>query len=160
MFFPIGDDNSARRIRPYVVFALIAVNVLVFLVQMMGGDVFTNAWAAIPFEITRGVDLTGTETIGTGAESAVLQHGDGPNPIQLTVLSSMFMHGGFMHIIGNMLYLWIFGDQIEDLLGHVKFVVFYLLCGIAAAAAQIIVAPDSHIPMVGASGAIAGVLGA
>ena len=84
----------------------------------------------------------------------------GPVPIQLTLLSSMFMHGSWMHILGNMLYLWIFGDQIEDALGHFKFLAFYIVCGVAAAFAQIFYSPDSVIPTLGASGAIAGVLGA
>jgi membrane associated rhomboid family serine protease len=158
--FPIGDDNSARRRRPYVVYGLVAANIVMFLVQFALGDAFTNGWAAIPFEITHGVDLIGPETIRAGSESAVIVHGNGPTPIQLTVLSSMFLHGGFMHLGGNMLYLWIFGDQIEDLLGHAKFAIFYLICGVVAAGAQIIASTGSHIPMVGASGAIAGVMGA
>jgi membrane associated rhomboid family serine protease len=89
-----------------------------------------------------------------------LRHYAGPTPIYLTLLTSMFMHGSWMHIIGNMLYLWIFGDQIEDELGHGKFLLFYLLCGLAAGLAQVFYSPDSLIPALGASGAIAGVLGA
>jgi membrane associated rhomboid family serine protease len=94
-----------------------------------------------------------------GQEFSIPQY-PGPSPIYLTLLSSMFMHGGWMHILGNMLYLWIFGDQIEDVLGHFKFLAFYLLCGLAAAFAQIGYHPDSVIPTLGASGVIAGVLGA
>ena len=160
MLFPLGDDNQGRHLTPYVVYALIAINVLVFLLQMTIGDPFTNAWAMVPFEITNGTDLTSPMRVDAGGQSAVLQHYPGPVPIYLTLLSSMFMHGSLLHIGGNMLYLWIFGDQIEDLLGHVKFVIFYLVCGFAADAAHIVSSPESAIPTLGASGAIAGVLGA
>src|SRR5690349_10116758 len=136
MFFPIGDDNSARKLKPYVVWTLIALNAVMFMIQFALGDTFTNGWAAIPYELTHGIDLIGPDTIRAGGDSAVIMQSAGPHPIWLTVLTSMFMHGGLMHIGGNMLYLWIFGDQIEDLVGHVKFALFYLLCGLAAAAAQ------------------------
>jgi membrane associated rhomboid family serine protease len=158
--FPIGDDNSQRRITPFLVFGLIGANALVWYLQLTAGEPFTYGWAAVPFEITRGTDLVQAAMVEAGGRvHAVPQH-PGPQPIQLTLLSAMFMHGGWMHILGNMLYLWIFGDQIEDLLGHWKFIAFYLACGIAAALAQIATSPDSVIPTLGASGAIAGVLGA
>jgi membrane associated rhomboid family serine protease len=158
--FPLGDDNSLRHRTPVVVYALILVNVLVFLAELSLGDRFVMGWSAIPYEITHGTDLTGNDLVRGGSEAVVLRHAPGPAPIQITLLSSMFMHGGWLHLLGNMLYLWIFGDQIEDLLGHAKFSIFYLGCGIVAALAQILIDPDSRIPTLGASGAIAGVLGA
>ncbi len=157
MLIPIADDNALRRSTPYIVYTIIAVNVLVWFLQLSGGDDFTAAYAAIPAEITTGTDLvTPVRVPGVG----VIPQAPGPSPIYITLLTSMFMHGGWMHIIGNMLYLWVFGDNIEDNFGHTKFTIFYLVCGVAAALAQIVVNPSSVIPTVGASGAIAGVLGA
>ena len=135
--FPLGDDNSMRRTTPYVTFVLIAINVLVFLLELQNGDAFIQEWAFVP----------GRFSENPGANIA-------------TIFSAMFMHGGWLHLGGNMLYLWIFGDNVEDRFGHVKFLIFYLLCGIAATFAQYYVSPGSTIPNVGASGAIAGVLGA
>ena len=134
---PLGDDNSARRITPVVTYALIVINVLFFLVELSSGDAFIQRWSVVPQRLLA-------------------------NPVGdfITVFTAMFMHGGWMHLIGNMLYLWIFGDNVEDRLGHAKFIVFYLLCGIAATFAQVLVDPTSNIPNLGASGAIAGVLGA
>jgi len=160
MVIPLGDERTGRDLTPYVVFALIAVNALVWLLQLSLGDSFTNGYATVPFEITRGQDLVGAQTIAVGGQSITIPEAPGPSPIYLTLLTSMFMHGGWLHILGNMLYLWIFGDQIESLLGHGRFLVFYLACGLAASAAQILVGPDSVVPSLGASGAIAGVLGA
>ena len=158
--FPLGDDNSNVRTVPFVVYALIAINALVFLLQMTVGDPFTYAWAAVPFEITSGVDIVRPVVVQAGGESFSIPQYPGPTPIYLTLLSSMFMHGSLMHIGGNMLYLWIFGDQVEDLLGHWRFGVFYLVCGLVADFAHILPDPGSVIPTLGASGAIAGVLGA
>jgi membrane associated rhomboid family serine protease len=160
MVMPLRDDDTDRRTTPVVTYALIAVNVLVWLIEMNAGDRFINGYSTVPFEITHGTDLVGTETISAGGESVALQLYPGPTPIYLTLLFSMFMHASWMHIGGNMLYLWIFGDNIEDRIGHAKFLVFYLLCGLAASAAHIMFGPDSKIPSLGASGAIAGVLGA
>ena len=160
MFIPLGDDNTDRHSTPLVVFALIAVNALVWFLQLSQGDPFTMAWATIPLEISSGDDLVGVHRIVVGGEAHPLRHYPGPSPIYLTLLSAMFMHGGWMHIIGNMVYLFIFGDQIEDRLGKVKFLLFYLICGVVAGLAQVVYQPDSMIPCVGASGAIAGVLGA
>jgi membrane associated rhomboid family serine protease len=159
MLLPIGDDNYERRSTPYLVYLIVAINVVVFLIQLLPdiGDRFTYAYAAVPHEITTGEDLDTAIRIGP---RIVIPHYPGPSPIYLTLLTSMFMHGGFMHIIGNMLYLWIFGDNIEDNFGHGKFLIFYLACGFAASFAQILIDPDSVIPTLGASGAIAGVLGA
>lgn len=135
--FPIGDDNSARRSFPVVTYALIALNVIFFMIEMSGGDEFIMRWAFIPRRFLA-------------------------NPANgfLTIFASMFMHAGWVHLGGNMLYLWIFGDNIEDRFGHLKFLVFYLLCGIVATFAQLGFNPGSQVPNVGASGAIAGVLGA
>ena len=134
--FPIGDDNSARRTFPVVTYALIALNVLFFFVETSGGDAFIMKWAFVPRRFV--------------ANPAV----DAP-----TLFTSMFMHGGWLHLGGNMLYLWIFGDNVEDRFGHIKFIVFYLLCGLAATFAQLAFSAGSNVPNLGASGAIAGVLG-
>ncbi|MEO6094854.1 MAG: rhomboid family intramembrane serine protease [Fibrobacteria bacterium] len=160
MLIPLGDDNSGRRITPYVVYGLVAANALVWYLQLTQGASFTYGYSAVPYEITHGVDLTRDGMVDIRGQDFPVPQYPGPAPIYLTLLSSMFMHGSWMHILGNMLYLWIFGDQIEDALGHLKFLGFYLLCGLAAAAAQIGYSPDSVIPTLGASGAIAGVLGA
>jgi len=134
---PIGDDNSARRIVPVVTYALIAINVLFFFVELSAGDAFIERWSVVP--------------------SRLLAN---PAGDFITVFTAMFMHGGWLHLLSNMLYLWIFGDNVEDRLGHGKFIIFYVLCGIAATFAQVLVNPNSNIPNLGASGAIAGVLGA
>jgi len=135
--FPIGDDNSGERSFPVVTYALIALNVLFFLVELNGGDSFIQQWSLVPRRFL--------------ANPA----GDFP-----TVFTSMFMHAGWIHLLGNMLYLWIFGDNVEDSFGHAKFLIFYLLCGIAATLAQLVFTATSSVPNLGASGAIAGVLGA
>lgn len=135
--FPIGDDNSGRRSTPVVTFALIAINVAVFLIELQRGDAFITEWAFIPARFS-----------------------NDPSADVLTLISAMFMHGGWMHLGGNMLYLWIFGDNVEDRFGSVRFLLFYLAAGLVATFAQYAVNPASAIPNVGASGAIAGVLGA
>lgn len=135
--FPIGDDNSARRTIPLVTYGLIVINVIFFFVELSGGDAFIQKWAFIPsrFLADPGGDL-------------------------LTIFTSMFMHAGWLHLGGNMLYLWIFGDNVEDRFGHLKFIIFYLLAGVAATLAQLAFSAGSNVPNLGASGAIAGVLGA
>jgi membrane associated rhomboid family serine protease len=135
--FPIGDDDSAERTVPIVTYALIALNVLFFFVELSGGEPFIQRWSVVPSRLMAN-----------------------PAGDFITVFTSMFMHGGWLHLGGNMLYLWIFGDNVEDRFGHAKFAVFYLLCGIAATIAQVVVSTGSDIPNLGASGAIAGVLGA
>lgn len=160
MFFPLGDDNSARHRTPYVVFAIIALNAYVWWLQLRGGERFTNAFSVVPYELTRGVDLAQTLMLRTSRGELPLRHFAGPDPLALTVFSAMFMHGSWMHILGNMLYLWIFGDQIEDRLGHIRFLFFYLGCGVLATIAHVMGDVNSVIPSLGASGAIAGVLGA
>jgi membrane associated rhomboid family serine protease len=151
-FFPIGDDNTERRIIPFVNYTLIAINVLVFLFQT---DKITLGYSVVPAEIMGGHDIKGPVP---GVKGLTL--GPSPSPIYLTILSAMFMHGGWLHLGGNMLYLWIFGDNVEDRMGHLKYLIFYLLCGFLATATHILVGPNSMIPSLGASGAIAGVLGA
>jgi membrane associated rhomboid family serine protease len=160
--FPIGDDNSDRHTQPVVNYAIIGVNILVFLLlqQLGGNDAFTYAFSLVPKEITTGVDLTGVQVVSDLlGRTFEVHHYRTPLPVYFNFLSSMFMHGSIMHIFGNMLFLFIFGDNLENLIGHLRYAIFYLLCGFAAAAAQIMMGPDSIIPMLGASGAISGVLG-
>ena len=134
---PIGDDNTSRRTFPLVTYVLIALNVLFFFVEQSGGDAFIEKWAFVP--------------------SRFLAN---PSGDSLTLLTSIFMHAGWVHLGGNMLYLWIFGDNVEDGFGHIKFTLFYLVCGLAATFAQLAFSSGSNVPNLGASGAIAGVLGA
>lgn len=134
---PIGDDNSLRKTIPIVTYILIALNVMFFLIELSGGEEFIKQWAFIPQRFTAN------------------PIGDFP-----TVFTSMFMHGGWLHLAGNMLYLWIFGDNVEDHLGKIKYIFLYLISGVAATFAQYVFSPHSTLPNVGASGAIAGVLGA
>jgi len=133
---PIGDDDSGRRTVPLVTYALIVMNVLFFFVELNGGDAFIMKWAFVP--------------------SRFLANPAGDFQ---TIFTSMFMHAGWVHLGGNMLYLWIFGDNVEDRFGHGKFIIFYLLCGVAATFAQLAFSTGSNVPNLGASGAIAGVLG-
>jgi membrane associated rhomboid family serine protease len=145
---PLRDDNPSSA-KPFVTITLIIMCVLVFFWQLAQGG-RGGALAAYSFGLVPSV-LFGLNELP--AEIAKV-------PPTFTVLTSMFMHGGWMHLIGNMLYLWIFGDNVEDSMGRVRYIVFYVLCGVAAALAQAIPDPQSTIPMVGASGAISGVLGA
>jgi membrane associated rhomboid family serine protease len=159
MVMPLRDDDTDRRTVPVVTYALIAVNILVWLIELSFGERFINGYSTVPFEITHNRDLVGMQTVHAGGQSIPIQLFPGPTPIYLTLLTSMFMHASWLHIAGNMLYLWIFGDNIEDRIGHAKFLGFYLICGLAASAADILFKPSSIIPSLGASGAIAGVLG-
>jgi membrane associated rhomboid family serine protease len=162
--FPIGDENERGHGPAFVTLAIIALNVLVFLfLQGAGapeGDEFTYGYSAVPFEITHGVDLTEPESIEVEGQQAAVPQEPGPSPIWLTLFSSIFMHGGWLHIAGNMLFLWVFGDNVEHRIGHVLYLVFYLAVGVIASLAQIMTNTDSVIPTLGASGAISGVLGA
>lgn len=161
--FPIGDDNSDRTITPIVNYAFIGINILVFLLlqQIGSNDAFSYAFSLVPREITSGVDLTGIIDIkdSTGKLIGEVQHYQTPLPVYFNFLSSMFMHGDIMHILGNMMFLWVFGDNLENMLGHIRYAAFYIVCGIAAALAQVVMDTSSVIPMLGASGAISGVLG-
>ncbi len=162
--FPLGDDNSDVTITPYVNYIFIALNILVFVfLQGIGGnDAFSYAFSLVPQEITSGVDLQNAVNVkdSSGQILGQIQHYQAPLGVYFNFLSSMFMHGDIMHIFGNMLFLWIFGDNIENLIGHIRYAIFYIVCGFAAAFAQIIMDTDSVIPMLGASGAISGILGA
>lgn len=135
--FPIGDDDTSRRTVPSVTYALVALNVVFFIVELSGGAPFIEKWAFVPSRFLA-------------------------NPLGdfLTLFTSMFMHAGWVHLGGNMLYLWIFGDNVEDRFGHIKFTIFYIICGLAATFAQLAFSIGSEVPNLGASGAIAGVLGA
>jgi membrane associated rhomboid family serine protease len=160
MVIPIGDDNTGRHITPVVAYGLIATNLAVWLFQLTAGEDFTYGYSTVPLEITQGTDLTSSQSVTVGGQTVTVPHAAGPSPIQLTLLTSMFMHASWMHFLGNMVYLWIFGDNVEDHLGHARFFFFYLMCGFAATLAMVFASPDSIIPGLGASGAIAGVLGA
>jgi rhomboid family protein len=135
MLFPIGDNNSSRRTLPVVTYALIALNALVFSIELNQGGSFIRQWAVVPRQLVAN-----------------------PSAEIPTIFTSMFMHAGWMHLLGNMLFLWIFGDNVEDRLGRAKFLIFYLVCGISATLAQVVVSAESSIPNLGASGAISGVL--
>jgi membrane associated rhomboid family serine protease len=172
MIFPIGDDNSGRTTAPVVNYLLIALNLLVFVFfQGLGSNErFTYAFSTVPEEIVTGRDVVTRDRV---VEEPVTHQrleipGLQPTPgsVYLTLLTSMFMHGGLAHIFGNMLFLWIFGDNIEDRLGHLRYLIFYLLCGILASLAHVFSTaalssnPSSLlVPSLGASGAISGVLG-
>jgi membrane associated rhomboid family serine protease len=176
MVLPIGDDNSDRLTTPFVNYAIIAINVFVFVFfQQLGeNDKFTYAFSTVPREIVTGEDIeTPPERITMASGVTVTMPGlqklpiSTPGAVYLTLLTSMFMHGGIAHIAGNMLFLWIFGDNVEDRMGHVKYLIFYLLCGLIASLAHVfttvaISGVDSRqalVPSLGASGAISGVLG-
>ncbi len=162
---PIHDENERGQGLAFVSLALIAINVVVFLVLQGAvataeGIDFTYGFSAVPYEITNNIDLTAPETITVDGQSFEVPQEPGPSPIWLTLLTSMFMHGGWLHLGGNMLFLWIFGDNVEHRIGHLPFLVFYLVVGVVASFAQILLRADSVIPTLGASGAISGVLGA
>jgi membrane associated rhomboid family serine protease len=133
---PVSDDDRSLRITPVVTYVLIALNALVFFLELNGGEAFIQRWAFVPSRFL-------ADPVGDFA----------------TLFTSMFMHAGWVHLLGNMLYLWIFGNNVEDRLGHATFTLFYLLCGLGATFAQLAVSTGSNIPNLGASGAIAGVLG-
>lgn len=149
--FPIGDDNRKVRHFPFITYLLMIANVAVFFLLQWHNPAFTYGYSVIPQEILSGIDLVKTVN--------KIPQAPGPQPIYLTLFTAMFMHGSILHLGGNMLYLWIFGDNVEDALGHGRFLLFYVMCGLVAAAAQIAGTPHSVIPSLGASGAIAGVLG-
>lgn len=166
---PIGDDNSDRRIFPIINYLLIAINILVFVFfQGMGtNDRFTYAFSTVPQEIMTGRDVVTPDQVVTDPTTGqqVLQPGLQPTPVPVdwTLLISMFMHGSWAHILGNMLFLWIFGDNVENTLGHIRYLIFYLVCGLIASLSQVyftvLLGSNPLIPSLGASGAIAGVLG-
>jgi membrane associated rhomboid family serine protease len=159
VLFPISDDDRHLMHPARVTIALVVVNVALFLWQLLNPE-FTNGWSVVPYEITHGVDINQTIGIQTQQGIQAFTLTAGPSPIYLTIFSAMFMHGGWMHLGGNLLYLWIFGDNVEHRFGSLKFLAFYLFSGIVATFAQIAMNPDGVIPNLGASGAISGVLGA
>jgi membrane associated rhomboid family serine protease len=143
---PLWDEIPTRKV-PIITIILVLINCLVYYYQffiVIDHNIFIYAYGLIPFEITKGVDL----------------FPPGPSPIYYTIFSSMFMHGSFIHLFGNMLYLWIFGNNVEDYLGKFRYIIFYVLSGVFAALGQVMVSSNSQVPMIGASGAVAGVLGA
>ncbi len=162
--FPIGDENERGHGPAFVSLVFIGLNIAVFLLlQGAGGpsgEDFTYGYSAVPFEITNNVDLVEPEPITIDGQTQQIPQEPGPSPIWLTLLTSMFMHGGWLHIFGNMLFLWIFGDNVEHRIGHLAYLAFYVVAGLVASFAQILVDTDSFIPTLGASGAISGVLGA
>lgn len=171
MLFPIGDDNTGRTTTPIVNYVLILINILVFVfLQGLGSnEKFTYAYSTVPAEIISGTDIVTRPVVVQNFTGQVIEMpGLQPTliPVYLTLITSMFMHGGIAHIFGNMLFLWIFGDNIEDRLGHIRYLIFYFICGILAGLAHVFVtvatASDKSsllVPSLGASGAISGVLG-
>ena len=168
MVFPIRDDNTGRQITPIVNYVLIAANVLVFLVfQGFGSnEKFTYAFSTVPQEIATGADIDQPVLVRdplSGDPVGRIDLQPTPGSVYLTLLTSMFMHGGIMHLLGNMLFLWIFGDNIEDDLGHARYTAFYLTAGLLASLAHVVstfaFGQNPYIPSLGASGAISGVLG-
>ncbi len=172
MVFPLYDDNSDRTMTPVINYAIIGLNILVFVfLQGLGSnDQFTYSFSTVPYEILHNQDVvTAARRVVdplTGQQLTIPGLGPTPISVYLTLFTSMFMHGGIAHIAGNMLFLWIFGDNIEDRLGHIKYLIFYLLCGVIAGLSHVfatgVFASDPNallVPSLGASGAISGVLG-
>src|SRR5215208_4821072 len=141
MVFPLYDDNADRTTTPFVNYAFIALNIFVFVVlQGLGSnDQFTYSFSTVPAEILQGRDIVTPARAVEYAGQRIMVPGLGPTPgsVYFTLFTSMFMHGGIAHIAGNMLFLWIFGDNIEDRLGHIRYVVFYLICGLIASLAHV-----------------------
>ena len=166
---PLGDDNTDRHTTPFVNYILIAINIIVFIFyQKMGADMaFTMGYAAVPAEILSGNDIVTSsqelKDVVTGQEYILPGLQKSPSPVWLTLITSIFMHGGWAHLGGNMLYLWVFGDNLEHRMGHLKYLGYYLLTGIIASFAYVfttyLFGDDPLIPSLGASGAISGVLG-
>ena len=167
---PISDDDSDRKRFPFVNYIFIIINILVFIVyQKFGSNLdFTYSYAAVPAEIMTGHDIVTDPVLVqdpiSGKEVLIPGLGVTAMPVWLTLITSIFMHGGFGHIGGNLLYLWIFGDNLEDRLGHLRYFFFYFLCGILASLTHVfsdyLLAENHLIPSLGASGAISGVMGA
>ena len=153
VFIPLSDDNPLRSVRfQWVTVGLIAANVLVFLLQHVPeGEAAIASFALIPAELFN-VRFIGGGAMGTDQTVDV--------PEGLTLITYQFLHGDIVHLFSNMLFLWVFGDNIEDAMGHIKFLIFYLLSGIAGGLAHAIMQPESGLPLIGASGAVAGVIGA
>jgi membrane associated rhomboid family serine protease len=165
MIFPIGDDNSDRTTTPIFTYLLIAINVLVFVFFQgaTGDNQFTASFATVPEEIRTGQDVSGPVKITVGTQEGVIRLGETPSPVYITLLTSMFMHGGWMHLLGNMLFLWIFGDNLEHVMGRIRYLIFYLATGLIASLAHVFstfaFGDNPYIPSLGASGAISGIMG-
>jgi membrane associated rhomboid family serine protease len=165
MVFPIGDDNTGRVRTPYITYVLIALNVLVFVfLQGVGtNERFTYAFSTVPQEIRTGEDVAREVPIEIGNERGTIPLQPTPGSVYFTLLMSMFMHGSLMHLLGNMLFLWIFGDNVEDDLSHGRYIGFYLATGVIASLAHVystfVFGDNPFIPSLGASGAISGVMG-
>ena len=163
--FPVGDDNTGRIRTPVVTYALIAANILVFVfLQGLGtNERFTYAFSTVPQEIRTGEDVAQPVRVEVGNESATIPLQPTPGSVYLTLLISMFMHGSLMHLLGNMLFLWIFGDNVEDDLGPARYTAFYLTTGIVASLMHVVstfvLGDNPFIPSLGASGAISGIMG-
>lgn len=156
---PIGDQGHHRGGFPIVNLVIIAANLAVFFLLQLPSDAFTMGFSAIPHEVTTGEDLVGRVNVPLpDGTTAPLDHAPGPSPIWLTLFTSMFMHGGFAHIAGNMLFLFVFGDNVEHAFGPLVYAAFYLVTGVVASLAHVMTGPASVIPSLGASGAISGVL--
>lgn len=170
MVLPLGDLQKTRIV-PFVTYSLIAINIVMYIVQRQEGEAFTLAYAATPYEITHNHDFKAPIVLPRGnaenpwelvnaanEQNRTINQAPGPSPIWLTLFTSMFLHGSPLHLAGNMLYLWIFGDNVEEVLGTARYLIVYLACGLAGTFFQIAANPDSFIPTLGASGAIAGLM--
>lgn len=162
MLIPIGDQNVRGAPLAWVTYLLILANLVVFFVfQGMGANQeFTYGYSVIPQQIVTGEDLTTPQSVEFQGQTVEVPQHPGPSPIYLTLITAMFMHAGFLHLFGNLLYLWIFGDNVEHRFGALPFIGFYFASGIVATVVQVALDPSSVIPNLGASGAISGVLGA
>jgi membrane associated rhomboid family serine protease len=172
MVIPLGDLQRTQIV-PLVTYALIAINVVVFLIQQERGEEFTRAFAMTPWEITHNEDLNQPriqlvqipvrDPFGRGIvlerRPIPVEHYSCPIPVRWTLLTAMFLHGSWIHLLGNMLYLWIVGDDVEEVLGPVRYLIVYMACGLMGSLAQIAANSQSDIPTLGASGAIAGIMG-
>jgi len=159
MIFPLSDDDRHLTGPGKVTVVLIVLNVLMFGLQYVNPEL-TLGWSVIPKEMVTGQDLVEAQVVEGPNGLVEIPQAPGPAFIYFTVISAMFMHGGLAHIGGNMLYLWIFGDNVEHRFGSLRFLLFYLFSGLAATVAQVVLGPESVIPNLGASGAISGVMGA
>ena len=170
MVLPLGDLQKTRIV-PFVTYSLIAINIVMYIVQRQEGEAFTLAYAATPYEITHNKDIKGQVLlfksnpdeprnwmIAGDTPERIVNQAPGPSPIWLTLFTSMFLHGSPLHLAGNMLYLWIFGDNVEEVLGTARYLIVYLACGLVGTFFQIAANPNSFIPTLGASGAIAGLM--
>jgi membrane associated rhomboid family serine protease len=162
MLIPIGDENKRGSGPAWITLLLILANIAVFffLQSGPGGEDFTYGYSVIPYQITTGEDLTEPQQVEVAGQTTNVPQAPGPPFIYLTLLTAMFMHGGIFHLFSNLLYLWIFGDNVEHRFGALPFIAFYLISGLVGTVAQIAVEPSSVIPNLGASGAISGILGA